>query len=40
MYMSAFTMKTPGEWTALINYCQMPEGLKKQTGGGMIGCNV
>ncbi len=41
LYTSAFTKKAPGEWTALINYCRMPEGLKKQSGGGgMIGCSV
>lgn len=40
MYTSAFTMKTPREWTALINYSRMPEGLKKQSGGGTIVCIV
>lgn len=40
MYTSAFSMKTPREWTALINYSQMPEGLNKQSCGGMIVCSV
>lgn len=41
LYTSAFTKNAPGEWTALINYRRMPEGLKGQSGGGgMIGCSV